>query len=182
MGLFYTGVGSRDTPEDILELMKGVASSLANKGYTLRSGGAAGADTAFEFGSIDSFVIPEIYLPWQYFSDRGRDEELESDITPLQSGSLWFDAIKIASEIHPNWGACSSGARALHTRNVFQVLGRDLKTPSKFLVCWAKPSGESVKGGTRTAVELALQYDIPCYNMYFDDVRDRLITMVNKEG
>jgi len=39
----YSGIGSRETPDDILELMKAVAYKLAGRGYTLRSGGADGA-------------------------------------------------------------------------------------------------------------------------------------------
>ena len=35
-----------------------------------------------------------------------------------------------------------------------QVLGLDLKTPSKFLICWT-PEGKE-KGGTATAIKLAI--------------------------
>lgn len=55
-------------------------------------------------------------------------------------------------------------------RNIFQVLGKDLDTPSDFVVFWAKPIGNSgkVSGGTNTAVALALQESIPVFNMYND--------------
>jgi len=48
---------------------------------------------------------------------------------------------------------CSDYAKKLHGRNVKQVLGDDLKTPSDFLLCWTK-EGKDV-GGTRTAIVLA---------------------------
>ena len=48
--MFYTGVGSRKTPKDVLELMVKIAIKAAQNGYTLRSGGAEGADKAFEHG------------------------------------------------------------------------------------------------------------------------------------
>jgi len=42
--MFYTGVGSRKTPKDILELMVRIGMKAAQNGYTLRSGGADGED------------------------------------------------------------------------------------------------------------------------------------------
>ena len=51
MTKFYTGIGSRQTPKDILNLIEDVAFKLASKGYILRSGAAKGADTAFEDGA-----------------------------------------------------------------------------------------------------------------------------------
>lgn len=41
-------VGSRETPSDILEKMTSIGKYLSDKGYTLQSGGAIGADMAFE--------------------------------------------------------------------------------------------------------------------------------------
>lgn len=45
---YYTGIGSRETPEDFLKLFTQVARYLEIKGFTLRSGHARGADYAFE--------------------------------------------------------------------------------------------------------------------------------------
>lgn len=44
----YAGIGSRETPMEILELMTKASAWLGAKGYTLQSGGAIGADMAFE--------------------------------------------------------------------------------------------------------------------------------------
>jgi hypothetical protein len=69
---FYTGVGSRDTPEEVLSVMRTLAKCLARAGYTLRSGGAEGADAAFESGAQE---VPQakmqIYLPWRGFTGNG---------------------------------------------------------------------------------------------------------------
>ena len=48
--MLYAGVGSRATPEPVLDLMRRCATRLEVLGYTLRSGGANGAETAFEEG------------------------------------------------------------------------------------------------------------------------------------
>ena len=44
----YAGIGSRETPMEVLELMTKASTWLGAKGYTLQSGGAIGADMAFE--------------------------------------------------------------------------------------------------------------------------------------
>jgi predicted Rossmann fold nucleotide-binding protein DprA/Smf involved in DNA uptake len=41
---FYAGIGSRETPPDILEWMTSLAANLETMNYVLRSGGAQGAD------------------------------------------------------------------------------------------------------------------------------------------
>ena len=48
---YYAGIGSRKTPHDTCDLMTKIAIALDNRGYILRSGGAKGADKAFEAGS-----------------------------------------------------------------------------------------------------------------------------------
>jgi len=42
MNGYYAGIGSRETPEDVLKYMTRVARGLDRKGYRLRSGGAKG--------------------------------------------------------------------------------------------------------------------------------------------
>ena len=48
---YYTGMGSRRTPPNILAMMTHLARAFAHHGYTLRSGGAQGADSAFALGA-----------------------------------------------------------------------------------------------------------------------------------
>lgn len=47
---YYAGIGSRNFPAAVLENMTKIAARLEKAGYTLRSGGAGGADTAFSLG------------------------------------------------------------------------------------------------------------------------------------
>lgn len=148
---YYTGIGSRSTPQDVLKRFQYIAGVLAQDGYVLRSGAAPGADTAFEHGCKMLHGRAEIYLPWRMFNS--------------SVSSRWnipSDAFEIARRIHPNWKVLSLTDRKLHARNVMQVLGADLNTPSKFVVCWTK-NGKHV-GGTRTALVLAEQHNIPIYN------------------
>jgi predicted Rossmann fold nucleotide-binding protein DprA/Smf involved in DNA uptake len=47
MGMIYAGIGSRETPKEVLKSMTNYAKELSATGWVLRSGGADGADTAF---------------------------------------------------------------------------------------------------------------------------------------
>lgn len=173
---FYTGVGSRETPEPILKMMTELGKKLATDGWTLRSGGATGADAAFELGWFDWFATQtpwpnepnaEIYLPWDGYNGHGRDGSFGANILPeMDDKGLHIVAEGIAAQMHPNWAACKRGARAMHARNVFQVLGRDLKTPSRMLIAWTPLTKQGLPtGGTATAIKLAEKHNIACFNL-----------------
>lgn len=144
----YTGVGSRSTPAFYLECFEEIAQELNGLGYTLRSGGADGADSAFEEGAGDE---KEIFLPWRGFN--GSDSILYDPID---------EAYELASTIHPRWMTLKPGAKSLHARNCQQVLGRLLDDPSEFLLCWTQ--GGIPTGGTATAIKLAYRHKIPVLN------------------
>ena len=55
----YAGIGSRETPPQVLEQMRKIGTFLAERHYVLRSGGAKGADTAFELG-CDNARLPNL--------------------------------------------------------------------------------------------------------------------------
>lgn len=170
----YTGVGSRSTPPNIQELMTDLAFKLSQNSWVLRSGGAEGADVAFEQGALNSFAdyLPEIYLPWITFNNH--DAMSEGIIIPNKFHN-WDEAQAIACEIHPAWNNLSPAAKTLHTRNVYQVLGKDLSSPSKFLLCWAEVDRNNVpKGGTRTSWVLAQERGIPCFNLFLEKDKERI--------
>lgn len=160
MSSYYTGIGSRTTPASVLEHMQSIAADLTRKEYILRSGGAAGADTAFERGcdSVNS-QAKQIYLPWKNFNNN------KSPLFDIPRG-----AFTIASEIHPAWSSLSHPVRRLHARNVLQVLGMDLQTPTAFVICWT-PSGQEI-GGTRTAIKLAHEHAIRVVNLALEEFHE----------
>lgn len=171
----WTGVGSRETPQEFQLHMISIANRLTRNGWTLRSGKADGADALFQNGVQASGRegSAEIYKPWHSFNSSPNSDSftLESGLVVMNYWDIagdrlpnWAEAEEIASQIHPAWDRLKRGAKALHTRNVYQVLGKDLNSPSEFLLCYAPVQGKSVKGGTRTAYELAKEYDVPCFN------------------
>lgn len=151
MSFKYTGIGSRQTPADILADMTRVASNLELTGFTLRSGGAAGADSAFEAG-VEHYQHKEIYLPWRGFNNNASGLYGVSE-----------PALAMAEKYHPAWHRCSPAARKFHARNCYQVLGQSLNDPSDFVLCWT-PNGQ-VEGGTGQALRIAQHHGIPIFNM-----------------
>jgi hypothetical protein len=143
---FYTGIGSRSTPGNEQAVLTNIASFLEYAGFVLRSGGAEGADKAFEAGVSQS-----------------------KNVLILRPKHSTPEAEEIASQIHPMWSACNKYARQLHGRNVQLVLGENLDSPSEFVVAWTFDGKD--KGGTRTGLVLAKQRGIPAFNLANDEDR-----------
>jgi hypothetical protein len=151
----YAGIGSTKTPDNICKLMGAIAYLLYRRGYILRSGGAEGADDAFEKGT-PVMAIMEIFLPWNRYN--GKPDTMR--LTSMELGV----ARSIAEKYHPNWLACSEGAKKLHTRNTMQILGRGCNSPVKFVICWT-PDGKN-SGGTGQALRIAEDKKIKVYNLH----------------
>ena len=171
MTLYYTGVGSRTTPPAMMKAISQLAWWLKMMDYTMRSGAAEGADSAFEEGAGP---YSHVYTPWPGFGASAH----------IRLARPTVDAIRMAAAVHPAWGKLSAGARALHARNCHQVLGDDLTTPSKFVVCWTPDGCDSERtrtrgtGGTATAIVLADRHGIPVFNLRNDGAEDRLIEWI----
>lgn len=157
----YAGVGSRETPEPVLKLMFKIAALLAKRGYTLRSGAADGADTAFELGCNSVDGKKEIWLPWKGFN--------KHEDTGLYPNPGHFAKAEVALS---HWAKLTQGMKRLHARNVGQVLGAHLEEPVDFVLCWT-PDGATTReqctsktGGTGTAIKLASDNNIPVINLY----------------
>lgn len=171
--LTYTGIGSRQTPIDVMHTMRNIAHELSANLWTLRSGGAQGADSAFEDGCIAANGNKEIYLPWNGFQDKYYDSH-----KGYIGGNKHAEAMLLAEKFIPHWHACSDGARKLHSRNTYQVLGANLDAPTDLLVCWTPDA--LTKGGTATAIKIALHYKIPVVNLAAVNSLDYLTEIVYK--
>lgn len=173
---YWTGIGSRKTPFEVCLQMMEISRRIEQchkYNYILRSGGADGADMAFERG-INNEKNKEIYLPWKRFN-MNRSHLYN---TPKE-------AFEIAALHHPAWEGLKQSVQALMARNVLQILGQDMHTPSRFVFCWTEDGCEHAKtrtrktGGTGLAISLASAHDIPVYNLKkrSQDEVDRIIRM-----
>lgn len=166
----YSGIGSRKTPDNILEQMTAIATYLQDT-LTLRSGGCIpGADKAFEDGITNG--NKEIFL----HKKNGFGNQ-----SPLYG--VCDKALKLAERFHPVWHILGKDAKLLMARNGYQVLGKNLDDPVKFVLCYT-PDGCETKasrtrdtGGTAQAIAIADYLNIPVINMRnklwefrFDDV------------
>ncbi len=160
----YSGIGSRETPSDIMAEMTEIASVLEGRNMIMRSGGAQGADSAFEDG-IQSKQNKEVFIPWKGFQN--------SQDGVLMDPSVEAKAHAIVMRLHPAPDRLSSGALRLHTRNVSQVLGQKLDSPVKAVICWT-PNGAD-QGGTGMAIRIADEAGIPVINMRRPEIRKALL-------
>lgn len=162
---YVTGIGSRETPQEVGKLIIDViCPRLIRDGYILRSGGADGADSYFEMGYIKYHGEMDIYLPWKGFNNNPSNLYIGNSALDYQG------ALDIASKYHPRWNYLTDGARKLHTRNVFQILGRTLDNKSDVVICWTPDGCTTNKttkdtGGTGQAIRIAYDYGIPIKNL-----------------
>lgn len=175
----YAGIGSRETPPDAMRTGVMFSNILAELGYDLNSGGCPlGMDKACLKGAYANKTSDKsknrIYLSWDGMAELRHNPEM--GFYDAQRFPNYEEAGKIALETRGSFERLGRGGIAHMTRNVYQILNDDLRTPVDFVFCWAIPQGTAghVKGGTGQAVKLALKYGIPVYNLYHAEVRDRI--------
>ncbi len=139
---YYAGIGNRyDVPDEIMQLIYDVAGFLKLERFGLRSGGAEGCDQQFEEGSnVYDGPSNAIYRPRH----------------------ATHEAIKLASQFHPAWDACTDFVKKLHGRNAQIILGRELNKPARFVICYTR---DEQKGGTALGLKIARANHIQVYNL-----------------
>lgn len=158
MHKIYAGIGSQQTPPVILTLMARWAHYLAERGYLLRSGGAFGADSAFENGCYMARGPKMIY--------RATDARYRPE---------WRAH---AAQFHPIWRDLSAGVQLLHARNSPIILGGELNEPVDFVLCWTP--GARVTGGTGQALRIAQASGIPIFNLAADGATAQLMEFIGR--
>jgi hypothetical protein len=78
-----------------MAIMTKLARRLDELGFVLRSGGADGADSAFEDGAKNK----QVFLPWEGFN--GRESEFTSPLS---------EAFRVAEIVHDGWLYLKPGA------------------------------------------------------------------------
>lgn len=167
---YITAIGSRKTPEPILDQMENLGAALAALGFIGRSGHADGADYAFEKG-FDSNI--DIYLPWPSFN---RDMAIYGNPKCISMSSKTDELLKIAC---PHFANLKIGPKKLHARNLHQVLGDDLANPIPSIAVVAWTEGGELVGGTATAIRLANHFNIPVFNFATTDY-DTILSEIKK--
>ena len=161
---YYAGIGSRKTPQEVLNLMTRIAQYMKDIGWTLRSGGALGADKAFEIGA-------------------GQTKEIftANDFIPQKA----FDTVP---KYHPAPYALSDFATRLMARNAMQIFGKEMDQPVKLVMCWTPDgaNGTSIPttrntGGTGQAIRIAADNGIRVLNLGNEDTMKRVLSKLPKK-
>ncbi len=163
----YAGVGARETPADMLETIERVAMQLARAGWTLRTGMSPGADQAFYRGARAAGGRVELYLPWPSFQAQARPHTEGPDVFVLPAPGP--RAYALAARFHPGWSELSAETRELRARDVHEVLGRDLFSPARLVVCWTADGSldgtGAGAGGTGQALRVAHGHGVGVLNV-----------------
>lgn len=150
---FVTLIGSRRTPNDICNMMSLTGKKLQDK-YIMRSGGAIGADKAFEKN-----VKPEnkcIYTVKNFDFSQENYDFCYSELMSIWDKELNFDLYEKYNQI-------------LLLRDINQVLGSKNTSleKSKFLITWTPHENYFKRdvGGSRIAIRCALKHGIKVHNL-----------------
>lgn len=171
---FFTGIGSTEPDQKTFDTGVAIGTLISYVfGIGLRSGRAPGMDQAFQRGveagnaQREMRGIPlaelEIYLPWKTFEIGNQNTSQDNAIWKYENNDL---AKEICSTIHPIYDKLTDAQRMFHHRNIYQALGKDLKSPSLFLLYAAEDDKHGLpKGGTRTATKCIKDRGIPVLNI-----------------
>lgn len=154
---FYAGIGSRDIPNDIKNIMGKIASNLEDRGFTLHSGNADGSDIAFARGVK---WRSKIFLPWVDFNLKYQEELPDHDYYVVGDDDL--DANDSVLVYHPNKKLERDSKTWKFMRRNYRQVVRDDAFAS-FVICWTH--GAEVMGGTGQAMRIAMANNIPVINL-----------------
>lgn len=156
--MILAGIGSRQTPSNILNEMTILGDWAKSNGHFIYSGHADGADWAFELGAQESCVA---FLPWFGFN---KHLVSRARLVVVQQNEYLRS---IVYQYHPTPKKLSRGAMSLMCRNTFQVLGGTIGQEdfdrAKVVICYT-PDGKD-SGGTGQAIRIAMSHGIPTLNM-----------------
>lgn len=154
---YYSGIGSRITPEKVCDQMTVLAQYFDKLGYTLRSGNAEGADQAFAKGSTNA----QIWLPYKEFNQEFQKEHPEH--TYIEWDLTDKEAEESIDKYHPKPKKLGVVGRMMMGRNYRQIIG--LNEPnSEFVICWTVDGSDT--GGTGQAIRIAQDKGIPVLNLF----------------
>jgi hypothetical protein len=198
----FTGIGAEHAPKHITDVLTEIGYLLAVTGRTLRSGGSKGCSMAFEAGANNAFKkslceqrpltpkvssayhpVKEIFLPYRGFENHADDAYFEYDnalkariIGFIKSGVLCehFDEIQNPFLIKD------------YVARVFQLLGKTLNKPSKFMICWSPDGARTHEesspkiGQTYVSICLAEILKIQTFNMENKSDFDKIVEWRDK--
>lgn len=161
----YVITGNKETPQNVIESMQRIVKELSAIGYIMRSGGKEGPEEAVENCVTDK----EIHLPWKGFNQK------DSKFTFTHN-----HAKEIAAMFATGYENLKPVIQTFLAQNVRMVMGKDLKSPALFMICWSEDGAESKRektiktGNIGHAIAIASTLHIPIFNLGKSDAEARL--------
>ena len=170
----YAGIGHRNTPEKVRDMMTNIGSQLAQMGFILRSGNAIGADQAWE--EEVTRKMKEIFII-------NRKHSCPFGIIPKFTQEQWDFVIRHYHGGETAFIKQSEYVQQLFLRNLNILCGKDLDDKVDFVAYWHE--GEHCDGGTGHTVAMAKTLGIPCFNIWSQkdqQAMDELVTQLVEKG
>lgn len=166
----YAGIGARNTPKDILYLMKIIGIYLASQVYILHTGAAQGSDQAFAEGAFSIKGRVSLFLPWTGY-EKNWWSKYNTNITVFNS-QLDKEALNSVYQYHPNANRLKKSVIALHARN-YLILKN-----AKFAICYTKDG--AITGGTGQAIRIMNDMNKEVFNLGKKEDRKQVIKTLEK--
>ena len=172
----WAGIGSREAPMSVQVLMARYGRTVYDHMLgQLHSGDAIASDFAFWVGARLStnfdVLKAKIILSRNGYLSRWQDTNLGFYNAKAFDQTLWDRANQLAFEARKGFYGLGTGGINLVTRNAFQLLDLDLEHPVCKCVYWGIPQGktEKVRGGTNVGLQIAIRFNIPRMNLYYEE-------------
>lgn len=153
----YAGIGSRETPKHVLDMMSDIATLLAIDGHICNTGAALGADQAFANGANRVRGAIELALPWWNYEQAWVKTLHNANIT-IYDERIHIAATNSVKQFHPYYQKLKQGAFKLHARNYLIIEG------CGFIICWTVDGKDT--GGTGQGIRIAQSLGIRIYNLF----------------
>ncbi len=115
----------------------------------------------------------EVYVAKQ--TDIHRSRLPNKHLAKVRNPALKRETEAMASRYHHAWHNCSPDARGLHSRNCHIIFGYKLDKPVDAVVTWCElDRNNEPMGGTGVAIRMALDAQIPVFNLYLPDKKATL--------
>jgi len=165
----YAGIGSRQTPPDIIKITEDIGTLMAIDGHICNTGAALGADQAFANGANKVRGPIELSLPWGNYEAAWVATLHNKNITVFHD-KTHTKAAESVHKYHPGAARLTQGAFKLHARNYLIIEGCSL------IICWT-PEGK-ISGGTGQALRLSQDMGIPVMNLGDPETLARFIERI----
>ncbi|AHY25428.1 hypothetical protein PS2_186 [Serratia phage PS2] len=164
-------IGSRETPVEYYPLMHAMGKYFSGLGIMAYSGGAPGPDE--EFLRYYNKAYTRVIIPYNGFNNHFTSQEGVFLWDNLSNQAKIKSIIK-ARSVTSYYSNCKPIVQKLFSRNSMQILGLECMDPVDAVFFYAPESKfGKVSGGTRVAVEIARNANIPTYNLLNKNVYDR---------